>query len=282
MNSPEAAAPPPQDLAPRPLSPTDIDRLRQRPLVLFFDVDGTLAPIASRPDQVVVPPRTLHALSAFAARPRTHVIIVTGRAAADAARIAGVPGAWIVGNHGSEIVDPSGAIVIDADVAAREPHVAAALAALERDLSGVPGIVIENKRWSLSVHYRLADPAIEPILREVVDRIAAANNLRVTTGKLVFELRAPVDINKGTAVVSLANRLGALNAEASVFFAGDDRTDEDAFVALRTACPTALTVRVLDAAHRDFDTRAECTVKDTAELATFLQSLIDELITGTG
>jgi trehalose-phosphatase len=103
------------------------------------------------------------------------------------------------------------------------------------------------------------DPANAPTLIAEAQAVARAHGLRVTEGKKVVELRPPVDINKGTASVAFAGRVGALREGGSLLFAGDDRTDEDAFRALRERQPDAVTIRIGGGGRQDaqIDTEAE-------------------------
>ena len=158
---------------------------------------------------------------------------------------------------------------------AAEPWIEA-LAQASRELSAalapIAGVIVEDKTWSLSVHYRLADPGIGPRLRAVVDEVAERLGLAVTSGKMLIEVRAPVEVNKGTAVIALAERLGALEPGASVIFAGDDVTDEDAFRRLRIEHPGAVTVRVTE--HPEMPTAAEFAVRDPAAVQDGLERLL--------
>ena len=219
-------------------------RLAGTPALVLLDVDGTLAPLAPRPEDAHVPPATLDAVAALVAAPATQVALVSGRAAHDALRMVPVPGLWAVGNHGFETVAPDGGVVVDPGVEPFLGLLEEAAASLSAVAAGVPGARLENKRLTLSFHYRLADPAAEPALREACWAEASRHGLVFTEGKKIFELRPPVRVDKGTASVALATRLGALAGEASLFFAGDDVTDEDAARELRAASPHAVTVRV--------------------------------------
>lgn len=201
-----------------------------RPLVFLLDVDGTLAPIAPRPEDARVPDATLGVLAALVARPHTRVALVTGRAAADARRLVPVPGLWVVGNHGAETEAPDGAVSVNPAVAALAPALRAAVADVAAAVAGVPGARVEDKRWSASVHVRLvADPADAARVADAARAAAARHGLAARDGKRVVELRAPVDVDKGTAALALLGRLGALGAGAGVLAAGDDVTDEDLF-----------------------------------------------------
>lgn len=248
------------------------NRLAGNPLVVLLDVDGTLAPIAPRPELAVVPSETSQCVAALAARPNVIVGLVSGRAAADARRMVKVANTWVIGNHGYEIVSPEGESMVDAQVEPYRGLIAQAGRRLAPLLAPVPGVIFEDKRWTLSIHVRLADQAVVPRVRALVEETASALSLRVTEGKMVFEVRPPARVDKGTAVLTLASRLGALAANASLFFVGDDRTDEDAFRALRMRQPSAVTARVM---HGDgAPTAAEFTLGDPAEVREFLQWLL--------
>lgn len=248
-----------------------LNRLAGSPLLLLLDVDGTLAPIAERFDDAVVPAETRRIVAELARRTGVHVALVSGRAAAVARRMVAVDAVWVVGNHGCETLAPDGALTIDPAVAPYEPAIAAAADDLEQLTRSMDGVLVENKRWTVSVHYRIADPAIVPSLTAIVAEVARARGLRVLGGRMLFELRSPVAVDKGTAVLALAERLGALEPGASVFFAGDDLTDEDAFRALRHGVPHAVTVRV--APGDPSETSAEFTVRGTDEMRALLERI---------
>ncbi|HEX5438488.1 MAG TPA: trehalose-phosphatase [Gemmatimonadaceae bacterium] len=263
-------------MTPTPLFPAS-DALAQRlsgtPLVIMLDVDGTLAPIAPRPDEAVVPAETRRAVAALAAREGVEVVLVSGRAAADARRMLSAVHVWVIGNHGFEITGPDGEELVDQQVAHFRPVIAQAAGRLAGQLSRVPGVILEDKGWTLSIHYRLADPAVVPRLRSVVEEVAIHLGLRLTGGKQVLEVRPPVRVDKGTAVVLLGLKLGGLNDAGSLVFVGDDETDEDAFRALRARSGHPVTVRV---AHGDesVPTAAEFKACDPIEVRAFLEWLV--------
>jgi trehalose-phosphatase len=219
-------------------------RFTGTPLVVMLDVDGTLAPIAPHPALAVVPLETRRAVAALAARPGVHIALVSGRAAADARRMVAVPNAWVIGNHGAETMGPDGELEVDPQVAAYGPALARAAGTLAPLIAPLANVVLENKGWSLAVHYRMADAMITDRLRFVVEGVAAPLGLRLTDGKAVYEIRSPVDVDKGTAVLRLADHLGALEPTASLLYLGDDETDEDAFRALYPGVPHATTIVV--------------------------------------
>jgi trehalose-phosphatase len=85
------------------------------------------------------------------------------------------------------------------------------------------------------------------------------------------EVRPAAHVDKGTAVVMMGERLHGFGAGASILFAGDDRTDEDAFRSLRARAPRAVTIRVDAEGTRD--TAAEITMRDPAAVHEFLEWL---------
>jgi trehalose 6-phosphate phosphatase len=181
---------------------------------LVFDVDGVLAPIVARPELATVPAATKAALRRLALR-YLLVACVSGRAGEDARRLVGVEGIEVVGNHGLEL-DP------------RAEELAASIARF-RDVVGLP---VEDKRLSLSYHFREAadETAATARLEEVAEQARAAG-LDPRWGRKLLEIRPPVPADKGTAVRALLERSKAARA----LYAGDDTTDLDAFAGLAAA-----------------------------------------------
>lgn len=255
-----------------PVSPALAARLAGPPLLVMLDVDGTLAPIAPTPSAAGVPQRTRDVIETLVSLPDIHVALVSGRAAGDARRMLPVPGLWVLGNHGMERLDPGGHREVSRAVAPYERAVARAAAALRQALAELHGVLVEDKQLTLSVHYRLADRSIVPRVRSAVEHVAAVDGLRLTAGKEVLELRPPVQVNKGTAILELANELGTVRGRGALLYAGDDRTDEDAFELLRAELPRSVTVRVAtEPLPGGADTRAEFSVPGTEQLRELLE-----------
>ena len=248
-------------------------RLAGRPLLLMFDVDGTLAPVVSHPSLARVPDDTRRLVASIVTKPGVTVVLVSGRAAHDARRIVGVEHVWTIGNHGAEVMDPDGEVVVDPDIERYAEPVATTARTLAPLIAPLRGVVLENKGWTLSVHYRGADEALLPRLQATVDGVVLQNGLRVTEGKKVIEIRPPVPIDKGTAVYRLARDLGGLAPGASLLFAGDDVTDEDAFLRLRAQHPNAVTIHVGNFA----DTAAEFVLADPEAVHDLLRRIARSL-----
>ena len=175
---------------------------------ILLDVDGTLAPIVAGPENALIPDETRAELARLTAR-YALVACVSGRPGAEVERMLGVPGVAIVGEHGLEL----------------EPDAAAWAERIRRFARGVDW-PSEAKPLSASFHFRRADD--EAAARAYLTRVAedaAAAGLVPRWGRMVLEVRPPVDAHKGTAVRTLVARAGVRRA----LYAGDDRTDVDAF-----------------------------------------------------
>jgi trehalose 6-phosphate phosphatase len=217
------------------VDPTVLDRvvaaLTQVPAGLLTDIDGTISKIAPTAELARAEPSAVAALARLSERIAL-VAAISGRGAPDAARLIGLPKMIYVGNHGFERHSAAGS-QIDPQAIPYLPAVAAALEATEReaDRSGLRGLVFENKGATASIHYRLApDPAaMRARLTGLLARLPEAQGLRVTEGRMVFELRPPVRIGKGEGVRALIKEYGLRGA----VFLGDDVTDLDAMRELR-------------------------------------------------
>ncbi|HEY4129724.1 MAG TPA: trehalose-phosphatase, partial [Gemmatimonadaceae bacterium] len=256
-----------------PLTPALADRLSGAPLILLLDIDGTLAPIAARPDEAGVPAETREVLDALSKTPSVILVAVSGRAVDDARRVLDVEHAWVIGNHGAELGEPGRPATARADVAPFADAVATAVRRATESLASYRGVIVEDKRWTLSIHYRLARRNVVPSVIAKATDIANALHLRVTLGKEVIELRPPVDVHKGSASIELIERFGALHDGASLLCAGDDRTDEDMFRSVRARDPRAVTVHVTG--HLDgAETAAEFVVADPTAVRELLRATL--------
>jgi trehalose 6-phosphate phosphatase len=196
---------------------------------IFCDVDGTLAPIVERSEDAHVPERASRLLGVLGRR-YACVACISGRSATEARRLVGVGSIAYAGSHGAELLEPG----------ATQPRLMPAFESWEarvrrfaagrdeRDLK-LLRVRLEEKGAIVAFHWRGAPD--EDAARTRLEGIAAeaeTAGLATHWGRKVLEVRPPVPVSKGQAVVELVRRYRARAA----LFGGDDATDLDAFDAL--------------------------------------------------
>jgi trehalose-phosphatase len=198
---------------------------------ILCDVDGTLAPIVGDPDEATVPEETRQVLRELARR-FALVGFVSGRRAVEARRLVGVDEAAYVGNHGLELIAPAAdEVTLDPAVADRPRAARAFVLGLETAALKEAGLRLEDKGPIQSLHWRgVADEGAAERRADEIAAEALRAGLQAHWGRRVLEIRPVAEIDKGTAV----RRLLAGRLASRALFAGDDRTDLDAFRALRS------------------------------------------------
>jgi trehalose 6-phosphate phosphatase len=207
-------------------APADIAELtaaRPRPLLVGCDVDGTLAPIAPRPEQARLAPGALDALRALAGRDDVQLAVVSGRSLAELRDHFGLAGVGhLVGSHGAESVH---AAPPDADEVRLLDEVHAGITAI---VARVPGATLESKPLAAALHVRSATPdGAQAALAEARALFSGDARVEVHEGHQVFEV-AVRHVTKAGALADLRSRL----SPCTVLFVGDDRSDETAFAEL--------------------------------------------------
>lgn len=205
-------------------------------IVVFLDYDGTLVPIAPTPAQARTPARTRNVLRRLAREPGVSVAVVSGRSLKDVRKKVGLDSVTCAGNHGLELRGPG--LRFSYPLPKR---VSAALLDILRRLNGIrsdiPGIIIENKIYSLSFHYRLVKSAdlrrMRERFRKAVSPHVRLGRVVLKSGKKVYEVRPPVSWNKGRIALWFLSRLRKGKSPVLPIYIGDDLTDEDAFRALK-------------------------------------------------
>ena len=231
-----------------------VERLSEAPglAAILLDVDGTLAPIALRPEDARVPDETRAQIERLAKR-YALLACISGRTGDDARRMVDVDGVRYVGAHGLELAP-------EADRWRDEIHSFA---------SGVDWPV-EDKGLTVSFHYREAANEGEALeyLQRVAEQARQAG-LIPRFGRKVLEIRPPVHADKGTAVEELLAGAGVRRA----LYAGDDTTDLDGFRAL-DGLEVGVRVAVSsDEAPSDLVRSADIVVASPADLLELLKRL---------
>lgn len=203
-------------------APAPISDLRERAILL--DIDGTLLDIAPSPRQVWVPAGLRPVLSRLGQLTEGALALVSGRSINDIDLIFSPLQLAAIGVHGAEL-RTSG----DGEVQARVTPLSRAL---KRELATIselgPGILVEDKGYSLALHYRLAVDKGPAVLAAVgaICAAAPAETVEILPGKLVVDIK-PAGINKGNAVSELMQSPPFRGRKP--IFIGDDATDVPVF-----------------------------------------------------
>jgi trehalose 6-phosphate phosphatase len=234
--------------------------------LLCLDFDGTLAPIVPNPADARIPEETRAVLEQLTCRSCVTLAVISGRAAADLQVRVGL-NVVLAGNHGLEI--------IEGDTCWRHPTAAG----WQRVLHGIcgeiiaragqiPGVLVEDKGLTASVHYRNVATAEVPRISEILDTLVTphGDHFFLRNGRKVFEILPRVRWDKGSAVLQILEHLRKTHSgEIAVCYIGDDTTDECAFQQL----PGAITVRV----GWSLPTAARFRVGGVADVSEFLSWL---------
>lgn len=183
-------------------------------VLLAFDYDGTLAPIVTDPEQAHMRQRTRELLGELTKRYR--VIVISGRSQPDVLQmLRGVGVLEAVGNHGIEPWHASHRHV--AEVRRWYPM-------LEACVGSLKGVTIEDKTFSVAVHYRRSREK-KKARAAILEVAARLGEVRIIGGKQVVNILPGDAPHKGIALVRERERLGCDTA----MYVGDDETDEDVF-----------------------------------------------------
>jgi len=237
-----------------------------RPAV-FLDYDGTLTPIVEQPAEAMLDRgvrRTIRRLARVA-----DVAIVSGRQLDDLVPRVGIEGIAYAGSHGLEVQHVDGHRTVHGGASAFVDDVRSAARSLDRRLHSTNGVFIEQKRFSVAVHYRLAPRVRVQYIRDVVFEVAVAcSRLQVLPGKEMLELRPCTAWDKGAAVAFLASELAT--PPAMPVFIGDDFTDENAFCVVG---PRGVGIAIGEART----TAARFGLADTADVHRWIDALVMQL-----
>lgn len=245
-----------------------VARLDARPRAILLDYDGTLTPIAARPELATLSAEArvlLRRLETVAT-----VGIVTGRDMATIRNLIGVDGLAYASDHGFDMMLPDGHRETVAGAEDYRAAVGDLGRAAETALVGVEGALVEVKPFSAAIHYRLTPAsqmaAVEAAVEAIIRRFP---RFRVKPGKKVFELRPDMDWDKGSALLAIVKALG-VDPDRTLFI-GDDITDEDAFRALGDRGTTILV------AEEQRPSAARYRLHDTSEVTRLLARIHERL-----
>jgi trehalose-phosphatase len=240
-------------------------------VLLFLDYDGTLTPIVENPAKALISKKTRDLLKKLSVNPRCRIAIVTGRAAKDIKGKIGIKNIIYASNHGLQIQGPK--ISFTAPLPANFRRVLRKIKShLKKTLRSVKGLLLEDKGVTLSVHYRLVNNQYVSFvvwtLLKITTPYIHKKEIVVDFGKKVFEIKPPIEWNKGSAILWLLNKHKSAFLDRPILpiYIGDDTTDEDAFETLKDK---GLTIFV----GHPKKSHAKYYLKNTREVFRFLKTL---------
>jgi trehalose-phosphatase len=235
-----------------------------RKVFILSDYDGTLTPIVSKPDLAILSEEMRQLLHSIVDHENYKLAIVSGRTAEDIKKLVNINRAFYVGNHGLEIIG-SDLHLIYPEAKRTIPVMKMIQEKLQKELNKIEGLIIEDKQLTLSVHFRLVPKKYIATIKKAVKIITREHtDVRVTSGKKVLEIRPNIPWDKGKAALWVVRSIGE---DVLPICLGDDKTDEDAFKAMKDG----ITILV---AERKKPSNAKYFVRNISEVQQFFNKLL--------
>ncbi len=189
---------------------------------LITDMDGTISPIVPVPSDAKPTERNRQLLQQLNQHLEL-VAVVSGRAVADVRQRVDLPELTYAGNHGLERWQ-NGGVELAPQAKPYRPNLEQAMQQIKEMMPD--GMWVEDKEATLSVHYRDTENPVETAehYHSHFEEIAISNDLKLFQGRMIFELRPPLDVDKGTIFKQLIEE----NSLDAALYLGDDTTDADA------------------------------------------------------
>ncbi|NIR86812.1 trehalose-phosphatase [Candidatus Bathyarchaeota archaeon] len=242
-------------------------------LALLLDYDGTLVPFKDRPEEAVATPNLQKVLRTLARSPKCWIAVVSGRRLESLKQVLGVDGLCLAGLHGLQIEFPDGRNFVWKPARKVTPTLRDIRQRAIHELGGEDGLYIEDKGFTLALHYRLLPrEKVQDITQRFIDIVESRGGgrepLEIIRGSEVIEIR-PKGWDKGKAVSKILKRL---DGKVLPMYFGDDLTDEDAFRRLKNG------VTVFVSEDADKSTAAAYSLRDHREVYRFLCWLLEECV----
>lgn len=219
-----------------PMNPPPTEAILQavraaRPIWWFMDYDGTLAEFTPTPDDRSQRPEVISLLKRLAEVPQSRVMIISGRSLASLEAMLPVPGVFLAGTYGVEILTPAQERILRIPVGRVRPIIEQVKHQWTAILDSRPGFYLEDKGWTIAIHARLAEPeearrALADAKASVPPELLEANGLTLFSGWQFLEL-APQEASKAESIDDVMRRFPL--SGALLVYIGDDNRDEPAF-----------------------------------------------------
>jgi len=259
-------------------NPEEITRQIQpdHPLWLFLDYDGTLADFAPNPEIIDPNPQIAALLTRLVSKPNVRVAIISGRRLRDIRALLPVPGLFLAGTYGIELLPPDGNLIQRVKLETIRPFLELVKPRWAEIIEGETGFFIEDKDWALALHARFsADEVAKRVLaqaREILEQELAEEQFRILGGHKFLEA-APLLANKGKTISYLLDQYPL--PQAQLLYLGDDDKDEEAFDVIQTH--GGLAIKVANPAQAAQPTQANYTLSSPAAVNAWLETLFAKL-----
>ena len=191
-----------------------------------FDFDGTLSPIVDDRPAARIHPMCRELLKGLARMPTHFVIVLSSREIEDLAKRVPLPRVILGGASGLEWRLPGGHRIRPGDpFEARREKVRRTLDPLLSRLSFIPGVDVEDKGWSVAIHYRHVLPEVMAMLEPLLKELEETPDVRVYRGPSVAEAQLLRNVNKSFGVRTICRILGFDPSKERILYAGDDESD---------------------------------------------------------
>ncbi len=248
-------------------------KVGRKDIFLFLDYDGTLSPIVENPHKADLPEKTKNILKSLSLLKEIKLAIISGRSLNDLKSKVGINKIIYSGNHGFEVSGTKKKPKIG-NLAAYLKKLKKIKEELEAELLKFKGAIVEDKKISLTFHYRMINNkdavGAKKVFAGIVRKYADNNEIDIRRGKKVIEIRPSVEWHKGKAVDFILKEFQENHKGKKCFpvYIGDDKTDEDAFGYMQKK---GLCVRV----GKSASSIADFYLKNTSETAELLQRFLN-------
>jgi len=233
---------------------------------LFLDFDGTLVPIQKDPAQCFLSEGIKRQLRLLANSKDVYLSILSGRSLLDIKKRVGIKKIYYGGNHGLDISGPGVRYTHPKAISAK-PIINHVKQQLQKKIKDIKGAWLEDKKFTLSLHFRSVKtegiPYVKKVVYNVADEFLEKKSFAVIKGKKVLELVPHVSWNKGRAALWI---LKHLKDKCLPIYIGDDQTDETAF---KTLWRKGITIRI----GKSKKTSAKYYLKGYWEISQLLQQI---------
>jgi len=245
--------------------------VRAKKIIFFLDYDGTLTPIRKKPGLAKISKSAKATLEKLARQKWAEIFIISGRTLKDVRNLVGIKSISYSGNHGIELKGPI--LQFTHPTACQtKPYIQRSYKLIRKNVK-IKGMILENKFYTLSVHYRLVAKSYVATLRMIVENairdLRKDRNIKITEGKKVIEVRPNIEWHKGKIVEWILRKTKV--KKALPIYIGDDITDEDAF---RSLGKNGITVLV---SKRKKKTGAKYILNSPSDVLDFIKFVIREM-----